>query len=284
MINPKLVLGDCLEKLKEIPDESIDLVVTSPPYDNLRSYNGTNDWSFEKFKGIAQDIARSLKHGGVIVWVVNDATIKGSETGSSFRQALHFKDECGLNIHDTMIWQKDSCAFPEQTRYYPLFEYMFVFSKGSPKTFNPLRDRKNKWAGVKRIHREYDRRKGDEYYKRTGSEYTVPEYATRYNIWNYPVGAGKSTKDKVSHPAIFPEKLAEEHILSWSNPGDVVLDPFMGSGTTGKMAIKNKRKFIGIEREPSYMEISEKRIYGSMTEIQQAMTCMEMIKEFNNAV
>jgi DNA modification methylase len=259
----KLLNGDSEEILKTIEDESIDLIVTSPPYDNLRTYNGSNDWSFEKFKNIALDLCRSLKSGGVIVWVVNDSTIKGSETGSSFRQALFFKDICGLNIHDTMIWKKDSCPFPDATRYYSLFEYMFIFSKGKPKSYNPIKDRINKHPGLKRKHREYDRR-GDDLIVREHDGYLIPEKSTRYNIWEYSVGFGKSNKEKLNHPAIFPEQMATDHIISWSKAGDVVLDPFMGSGTTGKSALLNNRNFIGIERDEKYFEIAKNRIEGHL--------------------
>lgn len=249
----KLILGDCLEKLKEIPDESIDLVVTSPPYDNLRTYNGTNDWSFEKFKGIAQEIARSLKPGGVITWNTSDATVKGSETGSSFRQALYFKDECGLNLHDTMIWLKPNYVPKNHNRYEHSFEYVFIFSNGRPKAFNPIMV-PCKTAGTKRSRSRFRREKdGENLIEVPG--YEIKETKIKSNVWEIPTHSFIT-----GHPAVYPEKLAEDHILSWSNPGDIVLDPFLGSGTTGKMAIKNGRKFIGIEREPSYMEIAKKRL------------------------
>lgn len=253
LAKPELILGDSLEVLKEMPEESIDLVVTSPPYDNLRTYNGTNDWSFEKFKGIAKELARSLKRGGVIVWNVSDATDKGSESGSSFRQALFFKDECSLFIHDTMIWFKPNYVPKNHARYEHSFEYMFVFSKGKPKTFNPLRV-PCKTAGTKRTRSRFRREKDGENLIGVPG-YMIKDEKVKANVWEIPTHSFVT-----GHPAVFPEKLAEDHILSWSNHGDVVLDPFLGSGTTGKMAIKNGRNFIGIEREPSYLEIAKKRL------------------------
>ncbi len=246
---------------EQIGAKSIDLVVTSPPYDDIREYNGGDAFTFEVFKDIANLLLNCLKPGGVLVWVVNDATINGTETGSSFRQALHFK-EIGLNLHDTMIYQKSGIAFPETNRYYPIFEYMFVLSRGRPKTTNLLKDRRNRYAGDKNsstqreadgtTHRQINATKGKEY----------DEFGVRMNIWQFETGFNKSTQDEIAyeHPAIFPERLAEDHILSWSNEGDTVLDPFMGSGTTGKMALKNKRQFIGIERDPKYFEIAKTRI------------------------
>ena len=228
--------GDCLELMKDIPDGSIDLTVTSPPYDNLRTYNGNiEQWSFEKFQGIAKELYRVTKQGGVVVWVVGDATVKGSETGTSFKQALYFKD-IGFNLHDTMIWEKDGCVYPETNRYYPIFEYMFILSKGKPKTCNQIIDRKNKNFGQK-IDRKRKSRLADGSFIPTssfGSNKKTKEFGVRYNIWKYGMGGAKGTKDKIAykHPATFPEQLAQDHIISWSNENDIVLDCFMGSGTT----------------------------------------------------
>ena len=249
--------GDCLELMKDIPENSIDLTVTSPPYDNLRTYNGNIDqWSFEKFQDIAKELYRVTKDGGVVVWVVGDATVKGSETCTSFKQALWFR-ECGFNLHDTMIWNKGSFAFPSKNCYHQIFEYMFVFSKGKPKTMNFIKDRKNIYIGERGAS---GRNKNGE--RNTGKSCVRDEYGKRFNIWNYSIGGGHCTKDKIAyeHPAIFPEQLANDHIISWSNEGDIVLDPFMGSGTTGKMAVLNNRKFIGIEIDNTYYEIAKKRI------------------------
>ena len=236
-----------LDTMAKMPDCFVDLTVTSPPYDNLRTYNG---YSFD-FKAVAKELYRVTKQGGVVVWVVGDATIKGSETGTSFKQALYFKD-IGFNLHDTMIYEKNGFRFPFPNRYHQTFEYMFIFSKGSPKTFNAIKDRKNihtNRAG-KNMKRERD---GTKTYRKS---FTPEEYGKRYNVWRYNIGG----KKEHNHPAVFPEKLAEDHILSWSNEGDLVYDPFMGSGTTAKMSILNNRNWIGSEISSEYCEIIEEQV------------------------
>lgn len=255
-INNKVFTMDCLELMSQIEDEQIDLTVTSPPYDGLRNYNG---FSFD-FERIAKELYRITKQGGVVVWVVGDASIKGSETGTSFRQALYFK-ELGFNLHDTMIYEKDSIAFPDVNRYYQTFEYMFVLSKGRPKSVNLIRDRENKWADGKKAIKGRERQTdGSLADKRKGN--VLKPFGVRFNIWRYATGHNKSTSDKVAygHPAIFPEKLAEDHILSWSNEGDVVFDPFAGSGTTLKMAKKNGRIFCGCDVSKEYTDIIKERL------------------------
>lgn len=255
----KIYNTDCAEGLKFLDDASIDLVLTSPPYDNLRKYNG---FKFE-FEKIAAEIYRVMKEGGVVVWIVNDATIDGSETGTSFKQALFFKN-IGFNLHDTMIYQKCGCLFPEQNRYYPNFEYMFVFSKGKPRTVNLIADRKNKCAGdtVTGTWRGADGILKSKAAVKNKTGRKISEYGVRYNIWKYPGGSGKSSKNRnvFKHPAVFPEQLARDHIISWSNEGDLVLDPFIGSGTTAKVAIETKRNFIGFEISREYCEIAKKRL------------------------
>lgn len=247
---------DCIKGMKQLPNGYIDLTVTSPPYDDLRNYKG---YSFE-FEEVAKELYRVTKDGGVVVWVVGDKTHNGSETGTSFKQALYFK-ELGFNLHDTMIYEKDSISFPDKNRYYQIFEYMFIFSKGKPKTINLLTDRKNKWYnGKKHIKGRYRNADGEQV--RHNKQNLLKEYGVRFNIWRIPNGHQKSTLDKVAyeHPAIFPEKLANDHIISWSNEGDTVMDPFMGSGTTAKMAHINKRNWIGFEIASEYVEIANKRL------------------------
>ena len=251
----KIICGDCLEVMKDIPDNSIDLTVTSPPYDNLRDYKG---YVFD-FESIAKELYRITKIGGVVVWVVGDATINGSETGTSFKQALYFK-EIGFNLHDTMIYGKDSSPYPSgilSNRYSQIFEYVFILSKGKPKTHNLIMDRKN----------NITTQTGSSYRQKDGTlKRVIPkpikQYGVRGNIWYYSSGYQKSTKDKIAyqHPAIFPEKLAQDHILSWSNENDLVLDPMCGSGTTCKMAKKTGRQYIGIDTTPEYCEIARKRV------------------------
>lgn len=260
----KLIQGDCLEEMKSIPSENIDLTVTSPPYDNLRTYGGVIDgWSFEKFQGIAKELYRITKDGGVVVWIVTDATINGSETGTSFRQALCFMD-CGFNLHDTMIWSKPSftAVGALKTRYAQTFEYMFVFSKGKIKTFNALRDRKT----TSRSKDKYGmiRQKDGSMRPMSSRGKQYGKFGIRYNVWDMP--PVMSNIERTGHPAQFPEQLANDHIISWSNEGDTVFDLFMGSGTTGKMAILNNRDFIGIELNEEYFKIAEKRINDAVAE------------------
>jgi len=253
----KIYCEDCLETMKQMPEGYVDLTVTSPPYDNLRDYNG---YSFD-FEPIAKELFRITKNGGVVVWIVNDATIKGNETGTSFRQALYFK-EIGFNLHDTMIWKKIS-PFQHKNRYISSFEYMFIFSKGNPKTINLISDRKNKYAGEK-VHGTL-RQKDGSLKKPTGLKVgrTIKEYGVRLNIWEVPV----EKSNKTTHPAPFSEQIAKDHILSWSNPDDLVYDPFMGSGTTAKMCILTNRKYIGSEISKKYCKIINERILTNIKKL-----------------
>lgn len=251
---------DCLKTMKRLVKNNtlIDLTVTSPPYDNLRTYKDDVDksWGEHAWKPIIKSLYEVTKPGGVVVWVIGDASIKGSESGSSFRQALYFM-ECGFNLHDTMIWEKGSFAFPSQGRYHQTFEYMFVFSKGKPNTFNSIKDRKNKYTGTRGAS---GRKKNGE--RNKGTSTVRSEWGQRFNVWHYPIGGGHSATDKVAyeHPAIFPEKLAEDHIKTWSNEGDLIYDPFMGSGTTAKMSILNNRNWVGSEISKEYIDITKRRL------------------------
>ena len=250
----ELMQGDCLQLMKGIPDGSIDLTVTSPPYDNLRTYNGNIDqWNFEKFKAIAKDLYRVTAAGGVVVWVVGDATIKGSETGTSFKQALYFK-ECGFNLHDTMIYKKINYMPQNHNRYEQCFEFMFVFSKGKPKAFNPIKVPCTT-AGSKRNRATYGEYDAKQCGRRYDAFTTVKNDKNKSNIFEYAIINSKS-----GHPAPFPEQLARDQIISWSNHGDIVLDPLMGSGTTGIACVNTGRRFIGIELDHRYFEIAKARI------------------------
>jgi len=251
----ELIQGDCLEKMKDIPDGGIDMVLTSPPYDNLRTYNGSLDWGEHIWKLVIQELLRVIKDGGVVVWVVGDATIKGSETGTSFKQALYFK-EVGFSLHDTMIWRKTTPVPQFKTkRYTNAFEYMFVFSKNQPNICNYL-ETNCKTAGNKKNRNNngsFSQNSAD----RPREEITITkEKKILDNVWEYPTNWHKD----LGHPATFPEKLAHDHIISWSNEGDTILDPFAGSGTVGKMAKQLNRNCILIEKEPEYFKIAEKRI------------------------
>lgn len=243
--------GDCLEVMKDIPDCSIDMVVTSPPYDNLRSYNGDLNWGDHVWKPVIAELYRLLSEGGVVVWVVGDATIKGSETGTSFKQALYFK-EVGFNLHDTMIWHKPNCFnFGSNNCYRNSFEYMFVLSKGTPKGVNLIKDIPTKSFG-KTLK---GARKHPNGVRDNVPDFVVGKYKKRDNVWGINVSSNNN-----GHPAVFPLKLAQDQIVTWSNEGSVILDPFMGSGTTGVACKNTNRNFIGIELDEKYFEIAEKRI------------------------
>ena len=243
MLN-KIFNENCLDTMARMPDGLIDLTVTSPPYDNLRDYNG---YSFD-FEAIAAELYRVTAPNGVLVWVIGDATVKGSETGSSFRQALHFM-ELGFKLHDTMIFEKNSSTFPARTngsRYTQIFEYMFVFAKGDVEAAL-ICDKPNKWAG----HKDFGGKLKN----------PVPDFSPRNNIWRYV-----TSFNGVEHPAPFPERLAQDHILTWSEPGALVYDPFMGSGTTAKMAVLNDRRFVGSEMSAKYCAVAEERLNGLLLE------------------
>lgn len=245
--------------LKQLPEKSVDLVVTSPPYDDLRDYENRATWNFDVFKVIAEQLYRIVKDGGVVVWVVGDKTEKGNKSLTSYKQALYFQ-EVGFNMYDVIIYEKAGTAPPHPNRYFNAFEYMFVLSKGKPKTINLLRDRPNKWAGCS-TYGDVTRREQDGSLTNKGKK-IVKDYSVRTNVWRYINGKGYSTKDEIAyqHPAIFPEKLVEDHILSWSKAGDIVLDPFGGSGTTAKIARKLNRRWILIEAVKEYCDIASMRL------------------------
>lgn len=257
---------DCLITMSKIQDDTIDITITSPPYDNLRTYNNHingkptefNGYSFN-FESIAKELYRITKKGGVVIWVVGDGTENGSETGTSFRQALFFK-EIGFNIHDTMIYQKNNFSNPSSNRYHQIFEYMFVLSKGKPKTFNPIKDRKNIYGGqIGSWGKNTSRQKDGTMAERTKK--VIEEYGQRYNIWTFKTSKnGQEDEIAYKHPAIFPSQLVRDHLISWSNEGDLVFDPFMGAGTTAKVARELNRNYLGSEINSEYYEIIKERL------------------------
>lgn len=242
---------DCVEGMKNLPDCCIDLTVTSPPYDNLRKYKG---FSFD-FESVARELYRVTKDGGVVVWVVGDQTVNGSESGTSFRQALFFM-ECGFRLHDTMIYKKTNPIPQNHNRYEQCFEYMFVFAKGKPNAFNPIKvATKNAGKSFDWGNRKTKMDDGQCRRHRDSEIIKVNPTKNHENIFEYSIGGGKT-----GHPAVFPQQLAYDHIISWSNEGDLVLDPFMGSGTTAKMAEKAGRHYIGFEISEDYCEIAKTRL------------------------
>ena len=243
--------GDSLDVLLAVWDEQFDAVITSPPYVNFRTYEWECEWDFETFKWIAQQMVRTLKEWWVIVWIVGDATINGSETGTSFKQALYFK-ELGLNIHDTMIWRKPHFSNPSSNRYHQTFEYMFIFSKGKPKTFNPIKDLpikygKPKWKTSLR-NKDWTIKNGD-------FKGQINEFSMRHNVWDCNTTGQENFWKKIEHPATFPKKIIRDHILTWTNEEDLVLDPFAWSWTVGIVAKELNREYFLIEKVEKYFEM-----------------------------
>lgn len=270
MIETSLYRGDSAYMLKRVASKSVDLVVTSPPYDNLRIYNGAAvDWSFDKFKAIANELDRVLKDGGVIVWNVKDQCVNGGYSCNSYRQVLYFVDVLGPKLHDTMVWEKPNPFVRGRgKRYHAAYEPMFIFSKGEPKTFNPImRECKN---GGKEYDATYTSNKGNGRIER--KRVVIPNECIDFNVWSIPTATSKETtytlKDgrKIKHTAVFPKELAARHIKTWSNEGDVVLDPFMGSGTSGVAAVELGRSFIGCELDKDYFTMASERIEEKMKE------------------
>jgi len=249
--------GNCVELMQKMPIECIDLIITSPPYDDLRDYEG---YEFN-FINIAEQLFRILKIGGVLIWVVNDGSDSdGSEKTTSAEQKIYFR-KLGFRIHDTMIYMKSGPSYPSQDKYYQVFEYMFVLSKDHPKTINLLKDRKNRWYGEKWSKIRTRRQKDGELIKQTWQSNEGDRFGIRFNIWQYSVGFGNHGDQLAhEHPASFPELLVADHILSWSNPGDLIFDPMCGSGTVLKMAKILNRNYLGFDISQKYIEITKKRL------------------------
>jgi site-specific DNA-methyltransferase (adenine-specific) len=247
-----LYVADCVEFMNAMPNDCVDLVITSPPYDNLRDYKG---YKFE-FSAIAQGLFKVLKQGGVVVWVVGDK-INGGKSLTIFRKGIYFQ-ELGFNVHDVMIYQKRNTPFMRANAYTNCYEFMFVLSKGNPKTFNPIKDKTVRNGFEMVVHNK----KADGINKKVLKELKAEK--TKTNIWQYAVGLGGTTSDKIAfqHPALFPEKLAHDHILSWSNKGDLIFDPMCGAGTTCKMAVLTDRKYLGVDISAEYIKIAKTRLKG----------------------
>lgn len=265
-----IICGDNVEIMRQLPDECIDLTVTSPPYDlvdydeagnlithpdkGLRDYEGYS-WDFA---AVAGQLWRVTKPGGIVVWVVGDATVNGSETGSSFRQALYFMG-LGFNV-ETMIYNREALgAKGSHNFYWQGFEYMFILVKGIPKVFNPIRDKTNKFAGCSTKGERLNQNGS----KRQAQLRIIPEYSQRGNVWTM----GGGDREFIDHPAAFPVELAADHIISWSNPGDLVLDPFIGSGTTAKMAAILGRNYLGIDTSENYCNLARRRVANAEREL-----------------
>jgi site-specific DNA-methyltransferase (adenine-specific) len=254
--------------MKQMNEDVVDLVVTSPPYDDLRTYKG---YRFD-VEGIASELFRICRHGGVVIWVVGDKVKNGDRSLTSFKQAILFQ-ETGFNVHDVMIYKKMNTPFMRTNAYTNCYEFMFVFAKGSPRTFNPIMVKSKRHGKEKLV----SNKKADGINNKVWGELKKEKVMT--NIWEYAVGLGGSTRDRIAfkHPAVFPERLAEDHILSWSNPGDLVFDPMCGSGTTCKMALKNGRQYLGCDISKEYVQIAEERIRCQM----ESTKSLSKLEEFS---
>jgi DNA modification methylase len=251
LMKNRIYVAECVEFMSKMNDEIIDLTITSPPYDNLRDYNG---YTFDVEK-IAKQLYRVTKIGGIVVWVVGDRIKNGNKSLTSFRQALIFQD-IGFNVHDVMIYKKKNTPFMRSNAYTNAYEFMFIFSKGSPKTFNPIKEPTVR-QGFEML---VENKKADGINKKVLGKLNSEK--TKTNIWEYAVGLGGTTTDRIAfrHPAVFPERLAVDHILSWSNEEDLIFDPMCGSGTTLKMAYLNNRNFLGCDISEEYVKISKERL------------------------
>lgn len=250
-----IICGDALEKLRELPDESVQMCVTSPPYDNLRTYSGFS-WDFE---GIAKELYRVMCEGGIVCWNIGDSVVKGSETLTSAKQKIFFREQCGFRIHDTMIYEKHNFSHPETTRYHSVFEYVFILSKGAPRCFNPIRDKPNSTYGRPTFGTATFIRPNGDRFERATQGYCAGEFGMRGNVWRGKTAGQENICESLPHPAMMPKWLVHDLVLSWSNVGDVVLDPFAGSGTTGMVALELGRKAILIELSAEYCKLIEQR-------------------------
>lgn len=250
----QILTGDCRTTLATLPEKSVQCCITSPPYDNLRTYGGGVSWNFED---TARELYRVMCDGGVICWNVGDSVIGGSETLSAFKQAIFFKDSVGFRVHDTMIYEKSNFGHPEKTRYHQLFEYIFILSKGKPRCFNPIKDKKNIYAGTGALGVATMREADGSLKPRKRN--IITEFGMRGNVWKCNTASQEAVCQALPHPAMMPRSLCRDLMLSWSREGDTILDPFFGSGTTGLVAQQHGRSCIGIELNAEYVKLAEKR-------------------------
>jgi DNA modification methylase len=270
-LDSQIICGDNVTVLKTFPDACVDLVVTSPPYDSLRVAAGYQN-GFD-LVDLCNQLLRVIKPGGMVVWVVADQTVNGARTGTSYKQALHFMSH-GFQLFDDIVYLKSGTNFPSKSRYTNTWEHMFCFSKGMPSTINLITDSPRKWLGswAKTTNRKKDGTLGASTAKNCGEgskgkasfegEYG---YKARTNVWNITNGKGFAHPDPggdlaYAHSATYPLQLAHDHIVSWTNPGDVVLDPFNGAGTTCVAAKMTGRTYVGIDSSPEYCALATKRL------------------------
>lgn len=246
---------DAVVGLRLLPADCIDLTLTSPPYDWIRDYNGTFDPAKFPFVRIAEELYRITAPGGVVLWITRDQQQDCCESGTSAKQMLYFKN-IGFNVQTMIV---DSISARHRRYCYGMPpQFCFVLSKGRPKAFHPIRDKPNTEPG--RI-KSWSARNRDGRIRK-GKPKEIPKYGRRSHIWLYPTGFGLVSDDPLPRnaPAPMVETVAGDLMLSYSNPGDLILDPMAGLGTTGKVAVKLNRQFIGFERVRKYCDVANDRV------------------------
>lgn len=251
------IVGDSVRVLPTLEASSVQCCVTSPPYDDLRTYGGIKSFTFDDFCIVAKELYRVLCDGGILCWNVGDSVVDGSETLTSSKQKIFFREQCGFRVHDTMIYEKVNFGHPEKSRYHQLFEYVFILSKGEPRCFNPIKDKRNIYAGTGTWGKNTVRERDGTMTERPRN--LISEFGMRGNVWRGKTSGQEHGSIESVHPALMPHWLARDLIESWSNPGDLIIDPFFGSGTTGKAADLLGRQWLGIELNPEYAKLAETR-------------------------
>ncbi len=253
----RIINADCIKATARLPANSIDLVMFSPPYDGIRDYK--KGWIFD-FPALGKNLYRLVKDGGVCAVVINDGTQDFAKSLTSFRLVLNWCDTAGWRLFETCIYQRDGNPGAWWKRRFRVdHEYIFLFLKGKkPKTFDkePLMV-PSKHAG--RIYSGTDRLTSGKFKKIDHKP--VKRMKCRGTVWKYPTSNTEGNRTKLQHPATYPDPLAQDIIQCFSEPGDTVLDPMCGSGTTCVMAMKMKRQYMGIDINEEYCQIARKRLW-----------------------
>lgn len=253
---------DCVEGMKKIPDNSVDIVVTSPPYDGIRDYNGFNFDLHETGRGLI----RILKEGGIVAMVIQDQTKNFGKTLTSFKTIIDWCDNIGFKLFECVIYRKHGSEGAWWTNRFRVdHEYMPIFLKGEkPQYFNKENLKVPSIHGGKVMTGSGSRRTDG----KTNARVTRPinTMKCRGTIWNYLM-AGDKDPIKRQHPAPFPDQIPLDFIECFCPPGGVVLDPFMGSGSTAVAAKKLNRKYIGFDTSEEYIKIAHARLRNTETQL-----------------
>lgn len=274
-----ILCGDSLNTLKNIPSAAVDCIVTSPPYYGQRDYamdgqlggEDTPKEYVEKLADLFDECKRVLKESGTLWLNLGDKYLDGNLLGMPWRVALALQDR-GWILRNDIIWHKPN-AMPHsaKNRLTTDHEYIFFFTKKGANYFydqDAIREEhvtfseKSKMKGGKN---HFGKNGGTpEKGKNAGNsnlhdgrwdQAFHPNGRNKRTVWNIPL-----SKFRDAHFAVFPEKLIEPCILAGCPTGGIVLDPFFGSGTTGVVASKLSRKYVGLELNPEYVEIAKKRL------------------------